>query len=106
MKVAGGTVCALLFSLLCLLCSCLASGFGTLEVVSQMSGKILNIFVEENSIVSSADNLLQMEAMKMQHYIRAPFAGEQVVRFKVRKIHVGKDAVVDTGAPLITLQMN
>lgn len=106
MKVAGGNVCALLFSLLCLLCSCLASGFGTLEVVSHMPGKILDIFVEENSIVSSAGNLLKMEAMKMQHYIRAPLAGERVVRFTVRKIHVRKDAVVDTGAPLMTLQMN
>jgi len=45
------------------------------EMISPMPGKIIKIFVSKDEKVSKGQTLLIMEAMKMEHAIKAPFDG-------------------------------
>jgi len=45
------------------------------NLLAPMPGKILKLLVTEGQSVSQGDSLLIMEAMKMEHTIKAPFAG-------------------------------
>jgi len=40
-----------------------------------MPGKIVRIIAQENQLVQKGEALLIMEAMKMEHTIRAPYTG-------------------------------
>lgn len=46
------------------------------NVMSKMPGKILKVFVEKNQKVQKGENLLVMEAMKMELLVKAPFSSE------------------------------
>lgn len=68
-----------------------------IEVKSPMQGTILNINVKIGDNVHSGDNLLILEAMKLENEIKAPQDG------KILSIAVNKGAAVDAGDLLIVL---
>lgn len=58
--------------------------FGQDIVVSPMPCKIAHVFVKNGDLVEKGQQLLILEAMKMEHVIRAPKAGKiKSVVFKV-----------------------
>jgi biotin carboxyl carrier protein len=53
------------------------------ELVAPMPGKILKVMVAHGEAVNQGDTLMILEAMKMEHPIRAPQGGEvKVIHFK------------------------
>ena len=62
-----------------------------------MPGKITNVVVSEGQDVKVGDSLIMMEAMKMEHTIKAPFNG------KVISIPFMKGDMVQEGQELIQL---
>lgn len=67
------------------------------DVPSPLSGKVVSIDVKEGQVVAEGQQLLTLEAMKMNTYINAPKAG------KVEKILVHPGDLVQEGQPLIKL---
>lgn len=67
------------------------------EVESPMQGSIFEILVSVGDSVQAGDELIILEAMKMENPIVAPVAGV------VSKIMVSKGETVDTGKVLIIL---
>lgn len=67
-------------------------------ICAPMPGKILKIFVEENQQVAAKQNLVIVEAMKMEHNIRAPRNG------MVKKINFNEGDLVDTGQEILELE--
>lgn len=67
-------------------------------MVSPMPGKILKVMVEEGEEVVTGQSLLVMEAMKMEHTIKAPHDG------KVIKVLFCEGDLVDGGVALIELE--
>jgi len=55
-----------------------------LEIKAPMPGMVLNIIVEEGQALQKGDNLLVLEAMKMENIIKSPSAGT-VKRILVKK---------------------
>src|SRR5262249_6221413 len=70
---------------------------GSAEVVAPMQGTIVSIDVREGEVVYAGAQLLVMEAMKMEHVVRASVGG--VVRQVL--VHVG-DAVLEE-SPLVVI---
>ena len=68
---------------------------GSLQIQSQMPGKILKVLVKEDEVVKEGQTLLIMEAMKMENEIRSEMAG------KIKKIGVQAGASVEAGAFLL-----
>lgn len=68
-----------------------------IQVNSPMQGTILNINVKVGDNVHSGDNLLILEAMKLENEIKAPQDG------KILSIAVNKGAAVNAGDLLIVL---
>ena len=62
-----------------------------------MPGTILEVHVKEGQRVREEQTLLVMEAMKMEHRIQAPKAGEVV------KLNFSEGDRVDMGATLVEL---
>ena len=71
---------------------------GASRVMSPMPGKVGKFLVKDGDRVTQGQNVLIVEAMKMEHLVKAPCDG--VVKFSVREGHmVGSDevlAVLDT----------
>lgn len=67
------------------------------QMIAPMPGKILKILVSEGSVVVAGTPILVMEAMKMEHTIKASKNG------KVDKIHYKENSQVSAGAELVTL---
>ena len=67
------------------------------EVRAPMPGRIASIAVAPGQIVARGDVLFTLEAMKMEHSVLAPVAGE------VRQVLVTAGAQVEQGAPAISL---
>ena len=67
-------------------------------VESPMPGTILRIEVKEGQTVKAGDNLLILEAMKMENEILAPRDG------RVSAITVNVGDSVDTGAKLVVIE--
>ncbi len=67
-------------------------------VTAPMPGIILSIVVQEGEVVTEGDNLLVLEAMKMENEIHAPRTG------KVKKILVSEGTEVRAGAPLVEFE--
>lgn len=66
-----------------------------LEVKAPMPGLVLNVVVEEGQEVNKGDNLLVLEAMKMENIIKSPSSGV------VKKIRVNKGDKVEKNEILI-----
>jgi len=71
---------------------------GQETVESPMPGTILRIEVKEGQTVKAGDNLLILEAMKMENEILAPRDG------RVSAITVNVGDSVDTGAKLVVIE--
>ncbi len=68
------------------------------SMISPMPGKILKVLVKEGAQVEEGDSLVVMEAMKMEHTIKASHSG------KVIAIHCNDDQLVDGGVQLVELE--
>jgi acetyl-CoA/propionyl-CoA carboxylase biotin carboxyl carrier protein len=58
-------------------------GGGPVEIVAPMPGSILAVHVAEGGSVESADPIVTLEAMKMEHAVVTPFAG-RIVELRAR----------------------
>ncbi|MBN1196666.1 MAG: biotin/lipoyl-binding protein [Candidatus Aminicenantes bacterium] len=67
------------------------------SVKAPLPGLIVDIMVNENDAVKAGQNLLLMEAMKMENQIPAPYDGT------VKRIHVKKGDSVSEGDVLIEI---
>lgn len=66
-------------------------------LVSPMPGRVRRVLVAEGASVARGEALLVLEAMKMEHSIRAPRDGV------VRRVCVAEGELVDAGVELIEL---
>lgn len=69
-------------------------------ICAPMPGKILKILVEENQAVEAKQNLVIVEAMKMEHNIRVPRNGI------VKKINFKEGDLVDTGQEILEIEFD
>ncbi|MBN1960267.1 MAG: acetyl-CoA carboxylase biotin carboxyl carrier protein subunit [Deltaproteobacteria bacterium] len=67
------------------------------KVVAPMTGKIIDVYVQEGQQVAADDILIVIEAMKMEYRLKAPRAG------KVISVDCNHGELVDLGAVLITI---
>jgi biotin carboxyl carrier protein len=67
-------------------------------ICAPMPGKILKILVQKNQKVVPKQNLVIVEAMKMEHNIRAPRNGT------VKKINFKEGDLVDTGQEILEIE--
>jgi biotin carboxyl carrier protein len=65
------------------------------ELTAPMPGRVLKIFVKEGDVIQIGDNVLSLEAMKMENILKAEGIGT------VSKICIEEGDVVDKGAVLI-----
>jgi biotin carboxyl carrier protein len=63
-----------------------------------MPGKVIDVKVKKGSKVKAGDTLVIIEAMKMEHSIKATEAG------KVAKVMIQLSDQVDNGATLLVLE--
>lgn len=68
------------------------------ELQAPMPGRIVNIAVKVGDELEVGDDILSLEAMKMENVLKAEGVG------KVKEIHIQQDDVVDKGAVLIEFQ--
>lgn len=68
------------------------------ELVAPMPGRIVNIAVEIGQELDLGDEILSLEAMKMENVLKAEGVG------KVKSITVTKDEVVEKGSVLIEFE--
>jgi biotin carboxyl carrier protein len=68
------------------------------DLVAQFPGKVRKILIEAGSQVAQGDNLVLVEAMKMEFTIRAPFSG------KVTRILVQQDQQLSPGDRFLDLE--
>jgi biotin carboxyl carrier protein len=66
------------------------------EIKAPMPGLVLNIIVEEGSVVKKGDPILVLEAMKMENILKSPADGT------VKKINVKKGVAVEKNQVLIS----
>jgi len=69
-------------------------------ICAPMPGKILKIFVKKNQKVEQKHNLVIVEAMKMEHNIRAPRNGI------VTKINFKEGDLVDVGKEILEIEFD
>ena len=68
------------------------------ELSAPMPGRVLKIFVKEGDEIQIGDNVLSLEAMKMENILKAEGIGT------VSKICIAEGDVVDKGAVLIEFE--
>lgn len=68
------------------------------ELQAPMPGRIVNVAVEVGQELNPGDEVLSLEAMKMENVLKAEGIG------KVKAILVSKDQVVDKGSVLIEFE--
>jgi biotin carboxyl carrier protein len=71
---------------------------GTVELRAPMPGKIVKVLVHEGAAVEANQDLLVIEAMKMQNEVKSPKKGT------VRKIGVKETAAVNAGDLLVIVE--
>jgi 3-methylcrotonyl-CoA carboxylase alpha subunit len=71
---------------------------GSGRIVAPMPGAVVAVLVEEGQTVERNQPLMLIEAMKMEHTLRAPSAG------KVIKLRVAKGDQVTEGVELVTVE--
>jgi 3-methylcrotonyl-CoA carboxylase alpha subunit len=69
------------------------------SMISPMPGKILKVLVSTGDIVSKGQALVVMEAMKMEHTIKASDDGN------IKAIHYKENDLVDGGVDLVDLEI-
>jgi len=69
-----------------------------MNVNAPMPGKIISVKVKVGDAVKKGQELLIMEALKMQNAIRTPTDGA------VKEIHVKAGDPVQTGTPLVSVE--
>jgi biotin carboxyl carrier protein len=74
------------------------NGEETGQIQSPINGKIIKVRVSENNKVKANQDLLIIEAMKMEHRIKSPFAGT------VKKILIKEGEQVQLGTLLMELE--
>jgi biotin carboxyl carrier protein len=74
-----------------------AAALASPQIVAPMPGKVLQVLVKEGQKVEAGDDLLTLEAMKMENRMTAEARGV------VRKIHVTEGQTVDGGAVLVEM---
>ncbi|MDR2423058.1 MAG: acetyl-CoA carboxylase biotin carboxyl carrier protein subunit [Deltaproteobacteria bacterium] len=67
------------------------------EILAPMSGNVWKILVKPGDLVAEDDELIVMEAMKMEIPVTAPQDG------KVEKVHVQEGEPVEADALLVTM---
>ena len=67
------------------------------SLVAAMPGLVSRVEVEVGNIVAEGDALVVMEAMKMEHVVRSPFAGV------VEAVHVSASTQVEAGQLLVEI---
>lgn len=67
------------------------------SVPSPLAGKVVSIDVKPGQTVTEGQQLLTLEAMKMNTFVYAPHAG------KITEVHVNAGDAVEEGAALISL---
>jgi propionyl-CoA carboxylase alpha chain len=67
------------------------------SLVAPMPGVVLEIKVSSGDTVSAGDTLLTLEAMKMEHHVKAPYKGT------VAEILVSENQQLDNGVPLLVI---
>lgn len=67
------------------------------SLVAPMPGVVLEIRVSNGDTVSAGDTLLTLEAMKMEHHVKAPYNGT------VTEILVSENQQLDNGVPLLVI---
>lgn len=77
--------------------SAAAASEGSSTIQAPLPGLVLDLLVREGDAVKAGQNLLIMEAMKMENQIQAPFDGT------VKKIFVQKGANISEGDKLIEI---
>ncbi|KAA5586346.1 biotin/lipoyl-binding protein, partial [Pseudomonas aeruginosa] len=65
-----------------------------------MNGSIVRVLVEPGQTVEAGATLVVLEAMKMEHSIRAPHAGV------VKALYCSEGELVEEGTPLVELDEN
>lgn len=75
-----------------------AAGGGAGTIKSPMPGMVVKILYMEGMPVSKGDNIIIIEAMKMENAIKAPVTGT------VKKIHVSEGNAVEKDALLIEIE--
>jgi biotin carboxyl carrier protein len=68
------------------------------KILSFIPGTVLDIMVEEGQSVDKGDNLMILDAMKMQNQLKSAISG------KILKIHASKGDRVSKGTLLIELE--
>jgi biotin carboxyl carrier protein len=68
------------------------------ELVAPMPGRIVNIAVEVGQDLDVGDEILSLEAMKMENVLKAEGIG------KVKSISISKDDIVEKGSVLIEFE--
>ncbi|MFK8020505.1 MAG: acetyl-CoA carboxylase biotin carboxylase subunit [Pseudomonadales bacterium] len=76
------------------------SGPGDGGLAAPMNGTVVKLLVEQGASVAEGDALLVMEAMKMEHTIRAPAAGV------VQEFYFQPGSLVDGGAELLAFELH
>lgn len=69
------------------------------SVITPMPGKVVKVFVTVGDKVKKGDALLVVEAMKMEHTVKAPCSGE------LTELHAHQNTQVADGAVLAVVQM-
>lgn len=68
------------------------------NLISEMPGKIVKVFVKSGEEIKTGEPLLIMEAMKMENEMRASHD------VKIKSVHVTEGVTVETGALLISFE--
>lgn len=74
------------------------TGIASLQVLSSIPGKVLKLSITEGDLVEVGQELLILEAMKMEHGIRSEREG------RIKKVHVSVGQMVEPGQLLIEFE--
>ncbi|MEO0281291.1 MAG: biotin/lipoyl-containing protein [candidate division WOR-3 bacterium] len=74
-----------------------SEGESVKKVLAPLPGVVLNVLVKEGDHVKEGQDLLIMEAMKMENAIHSPYSG------KILKINVKKDDTISEGDILVEI---